>query len=46
MLQTLVPMESEPALIPLIRILGAEIQMAWMPRKEEIRSAKLLLDDT
>jgi hypothetical protein len=38
MLQTLVLMESEPALISLISITRDEIWMAWMPREEELRN--------
>ena len=44
--QTLIPMESVPALIPLIRILGDETRKDWMPREEEIKAAKLLTFDT
>ena len=40
--QTLIPMESVPALIPLIQILGSETRKYWMPREEESKPINLL----
>ena len=43
--QTLIPMESVPALIPLIWILGDKTRKAWMLREEGIKAIKLLTFD-